>query len=104
MIGFGPVSRPPSRRAAVMRAGANGLVGGGSTSESHRLPDVWPHRKRLLSRPFPLAGSSSKLAKSSDNIQNDTGDPFHDFPGWVRPAFSKGTCLTGFTLDNVFYR
>src|SRR4051794_13070743 len=24
------------------------------------------------------------------------GDPFHDFPGWVRPAFSKGTYLTGF--------
>src|SRR4051794_31462972 len=29
------------------------------------------------------------------------GDPFHDFPGWVRPAFSKGTYLIGFTLDNT---
>ena len=39
MIGFGPVSRPPPRRAAVMRAGANGPVGGGSTSENHRMPE-----------------------------------------------------------------
>src|SRR3954462_14342491 len=70
MIGFGPVSRPPPRRAAVMRAGANGPVGGGSTSENHRMPDVWPHRNRLLSRPFPLAGSSSKVAKSPDNVRS----------------------------------
>src|SRR3954465_11838130 len=53
MIGFGPVSRPLPRRAAVMRAGANGPVGGGSTSENHRMRDVWPHWNRLLSRPFP---------------------------------------------------
>src|SRR3954451_7864528 len=70
MIGFGPVSRPPPRRAAVMRAGAKGPVGGGSTSENHRMPDVWPHRNRLLSRPFPLAGSSSKVAKSPDNVRS----------------------------------
>src|SRR3954451_23405423 len=32
------------------------------------------------------------------------GDLFHDFPGWVRPAFSKVTYLIGFTLDNRFCR
>src|SRR4051812_37418379 len=64
MIGFGPVSRPPPCRAAVMRAGANGPAGGGSTSENHRMRDVWPHWNRLPGRQFPLAGSSSKVAKS----------------------------------------
>src|SRR3954451_6013288 len=88
MIGFGPVSRPPPRRAAVMRAGANGPVGGGSTSENHRMPDIWPHRNRLLGRPFPLAGSSSKVAKSQikihtvnnnlDNAFRKIHDHFHE--------------------------
>src|SRR4051794_29971628 len=37
----------------------------------------------------------------SHSVGDLPGDPFHDFPGWVRPAFSKGTYLTGFTLDNT---
>src|SRR4051795_6209680 len=47
-----------------MWAGANEPVEGGSTSENHGMPDVWPRRNRLAGHWFPLARRSSKLAKS----------------------------------------
>src|SRR4051794_26792380 len=47
-----------------MWAEATAWSRGGSASENHRVPDIRPHPNRPLSRRFPLAGSSSKLAKS----------------------------------------
>src|SRR4051794_541489 len=88
MIGFGPVSRPPPRRAAVMRAGANGPVGGGSTSENHRMPDYgrtgiacsaarfrlpghhqnWPRATKWLGRPENLAALADLPGQWIDKV------------------------------------
>src|SRR3954452_6876113 len=47
MIGFGPVSRPPPRRAAGMRAGAHGRSG---RIDLRKLPDA-----RRMAAPEPPA-------------------------------------------------